>query len=428
MTTSPSIELYPGVEQEIKPKFIHSTGEKLVDKTDKGKKRNWQELKQTLEKLVEVYNYLGWESKQIRSSLCGKKLIFSECKKNPQNHPKKLSDARFCRDRMCPTCGWRRQMRQYQVAVKVGHELRAREAKEAREKAVSLEQVKSHFLFLTLTIPNISLNELSSNLDRMFEGWSRLTKRKEFKKAIIGYHRALEISYNAERNDFHPHFHVALVVKPDYFQSMRRSRTIQKRNKKGKLVKHKYSNVDKGIKKGNSIMVDNPDYLYISQAEWLEMWRDCMRMPEITQVDIRKIRPKPDSDEIQTGFAEACKYSLKYWSSSLSKDDKRAIKKQIRENEGIDFGMPGHIWLRKTLEETANIVKQLENALYGRRLVQFGGLLRDIKRELKLKDAEEGGDLVNTKDEQTECNCDVCGAETVKHLYRWFSDVRDYIG
>lgn len=157
------------------------------------------------------------------------------------------------------------------------------------------------------------------------------------------------------------------------------------------------------------------------------MWREAMRMPEITQVDVRKIRGKKGQDEIVSGFAEACKYSLKYWASTLSKEEQKRVKKKAQE-AGVDFGMEGHIWMRETLDETADVVALLSSALQNRRLVQFGGVLRDIKRELKLRDAEEGGDLINTSDEKTGCNCPVCGADTIRHLYKWFSDVRDYIG
>ena len=367
-----SLPSYPTQEQSGEKEYIHSTGEILEDRSKTGWLRPWKRNKQTDEKLVEVYNYIGWESKAKRVKECATYLMFRECKFN-QRHPKKLEDANFCRDRMCPQCQWRKSMRQFQVAVKVGHELMRREP-------------ASKFIFLTLTVPNVPLDELGDAIDAIFDGWGRLRKRREVRNILVGYHRALEITYNASTNTFHPHIHAALVVPKNYFK-----------------------------------------YGYIKRDRWLEMWQEAMRMPQITQVDVRKIRGKKGQDEIVSGFAEACKYSLKYWTSSLSKEELRDLKKKVNK-VGVDYGMPGHIWLRKTLEETAEIVADLSSALHGRRLVQFGGVLRDIKRELKLKDAEEGGDLVNTQDEKTECKCPVCGADTIRHLYRYFDDLRDYIG
>lgn len=409
-----SIPSYPNTEQDSNGKYTKKKFTRLVDKNERGKDRNWQGNKQTTEKLNETLNYLGFKRKAERVDKCGVALRFRECSTAPARHPKKLVDGDFCRDRMCPQCQWRKSMRQFSVAVKVGHEALRR-------------YPGVHFLFLTLTVPNVSLADLGDTLDLIFHGWKKLYERKEVKKCVLGYHRALEISYNAKENTFHPHIHAALMVPPDYFESMHRSKLIQKRGKDGQLEVYKTPNKKKGIKKGDVKLIDNPEYYYIKRDDWLKMWQESMNMPQITQVDIRKIRGRDKEDEIKSGFAEACKYSLKYWSTSLTKEEKQALRRRVKK-EGIDFGMPGHIWLRKTLEETAEVVKDMYIALHGRRLVQWGGELRNIKRELKLQDAEEGGDLVNTSDEKTSCACSVCGAETIEHLYVWFSDIRDYIG
>ena len=70
----------------------------------------------------------------------------------------------------------------------------------------------------------------------------------------------------------------------------------------------------------------------------------------------------------------------------------------------------------KKLKST--VVGQLIIALEHRRLVQVGEILRDIKRELKLKDEEdEGANLVNVTGEKTGCKCDVCGGNMFEHPY-----------
>lgn len=368
---------YPISGRDIESKYKHLIGECLQDISQSGRSRPWRVNKQTTEKLAECYAYLGLENKAFSVSRCASYLDFQRCAVDRKHHSK-LLNANFCRDRMCSQCQWRKSIRQFSVAVKVGHELRIREQE--------LNQPESKFIFLTLTIPNVRLEKLSDSITELFTGWKKLRQRKEVRKVVLGYHRALEITYNAQTNEFHPHIHAAIVVSSNYFSG----------------------------------------HNYIKHERWLEMWREAMRMPEITQVDVRKIRAKKGQDEITSGFAEACKYSLKYWATSLTKEEKKEIRRKV-DNEGIDFGVKGHIWLRETLEESAHVVHELSSALRNRRLVQFGGVLRDIKRELKLKDAEEGGDLVNTSDEKTECDCPVCGAKTIRELYHWFSDIRDYI-
>ena len=368
---------YPISGRDIESKYKHFNGECLQDISQSGRSRPWRINKQTTEKLAECYDYLGLENKAFSVSCCASYLDFQRCTVDKKHHSK-LLNANFCRDRMCSQCQWRKSIRQFSVAVKVGHELRRREQVQ--------NQPESKFIFLTLTIPNVPLEKLSDSITELFTGWKRLRERKEVRKVILGYHRALEITYNAQTNEFHPHIHAAIVVSPSYFAG----------------------------------------HTYIKHERWLEMWREAMRMPEITQVDVRKIKAKKGQDEITSGFAEACKYSLKYWATSLTKEEKTEIRRKV-DGKGIDFGVKGHIWLRETLEESAYVVQKLSSALRNRRLVQFGGVLRNIKRDLKLKDAEEGGDLVNTSDEETECNCPVCGAKTIRELYHWFSDLRDYI-
>ena len=373
-----SIPSYPIPEVDRDQKYKAPTGECLVDKSKSGRVKSWRLHKQTTEKLYECFVFIGWDSRAFNVKRCASYLDFEQCKIDERHHSK-LIDANFCRDRMCSQCQWRKSMRQFGVAVKVGHELLRRDREQGKPE--------SEFIFLTLTVPNVPLEKLSDAIDELFTGWKLLRQRKEVRKVMLGDHRAIEVTYNARENTYHPHIHAAIVVSPSYFAG-------------------KY---------------------YIKQERWLEMWRESMRMPGITQVDVRKIRGKKGQDRITSGFAEACKYSLKYWASTLSKEEQRRIKKKAKA-VGVDYGMEGHIWLRNTLEESAGVVMNLSSALRGRRLVQFGGVLRDIKRELKLKDAEEGGDLVNTQDEKTECKCPVCGADTIRHLYRYFDDVRDYIG
>ncbi len=79
--------------------------------------------------------------------------------------------------------------------------------------------------------------------------------------------RKLEITYNKERDDYHPHFHVLITVNKSYF-------------------------TDK-------------DY-YISRDRWLELWQQVTKNSLITQVDVRKVRNTKD-DKVY----EIAKYSAK---------------------------------------------------------------------------------------------------------------------
>ena len=344
-------------------------GKVLVDRTKKGRSVQWRMSKQFNLFLGEAQEYIGNQHKAERVKACCSYLEFLQCEKS-EKHPKKLKTAFFCNDRLCALCQKRKSIKQFAISVQLGHEL--------------LKQYPTYrFLFLTLTVPNVDLKQLSNEITHILQSWSRLTKRREIKKPVKGYYRTLEITYNHERNDYHPHLHVVLVVSARYFTSD-----------------------------------------YIKRDRWLEMWRESTRQPEITQVDIRSIKSKGSKkntiDPVILIFAEACKYGLKPWSTSL--------KTPIRLQKGkISRDVEGHAWLRPKRKETAYVVDLLELALYRRRLVQYGGVLKQIKRELKIKDAEENErDLINLTGRKTSCKCSICNGEMSEVLYVWNNILANY--
>ena len=343
----------------------------LFDRSSTGKERPWKVYKQLSKFLAEACQHLGYERLGVRIDRCADRLWFLECMES-EEHPKKLKFANFCGHRLCPNCQWRRSMRQFHTSLEL--------AQKVLERHPALK-----FVFLTLTVPNVSLRGLSGRIDGLFESWQRLTQRKEVRSAVKGYLRTLEVTYNHQRDDWHPHIHAVLVVPSSYFKTD----------------------------------------LYITQQRWLELWQQSTRMPQITQVDIRKIKTnKKGVDPLVLGFAEASKYGLKPWSTSSKISVNRLLKKKR-----ISRNLKGHAWLRETVEETAEVVGQLIAALEHRRLVQVGGILRDIKRELKLKDGEdEGADLVNVTGEKTGCKCDVCGGNMFEHFYVWNQLLVNYYG
>jgi plasmid rolling circle replication initiator protein Rep len=97
---------------------------------------------------------------------------------------------------------------------------------------------------------------------------------------------------------------------------------------------------------------------YIGQAEYLKLWQRATRNPAITQVDVRIVRPNK-SGSVGGAVAELAKYSVK--ESDFLPDD---------------------------LELSRSAVEVLDIALDGRRLVAFGGKLKEIHKKLNLGEAE----------------------------------------
>jgi plasmid rolling circle replication initiator protein Rep len=148
----------------------------------------------------------------------------------------KLKNAEFCRFRHCSTCSWRRTL---------AMTARFLEAL----PGLMRDYPKARWVFLTLSVPNCPIDDLSATLKAMNEGWQRLIKRQEF-KPVQGWARSTEVTQEAKRTGYaHPHFHCLLMVPPSWFTRQ-----------------------------------------YVKQARWVELWRDCMRDDRITQVDIRAVK------------------------------------------------------------------------------------------------------------------------------------------
>lgn len=146
----------------------------------------------------------------------------------------KIVKANRCMNRFCPIC----------MATK------------ARKEAFMLNIIlqvlrtfKFNFIFLTLTVPNVKGDKLTYELDEEHLALKRLVQRKEFKAISQGYVRKTEITYNQEREDFHPHIHMLIAVKPNYFTDTKN---------------------------------------YVSQKRWQELWKSCKRDDSITQVNVKK--------------------------------------------------------------------------------------------------------------------------------------------
>ena len=165
---------------------------------------------------------------------------------------KKVHKGNFCKNRFCPMCAWRQARRD---ALKIGTIM-----------AWLATDYEKQFIFVTLTTPNVPAAELPAEIDHFNKAFQRMAKRKEILALSEGYVRKLELTYNAKRNDYNPHFHVIFAVNKSYFAS---------RN-------------------------------YLKQARWLEIWREVTGDDSITQVRVQKLK---DADG--KGAAEMAAYAAK---------------------------------------------------------------------------------------------------------------------
>lgn len=263
---------------------------------------------------------------------------------------KRLHKGNFCKDRFCPMCNWRRSLKIFGQVSQIMDVLEARGYR---------------FLFLTVSVrnalPDISGDNFFTAVQTMYDGWRTLynnyfRKNKTLKDVICGTFRSFEVTINKERKcdngspnpwygSFHPHFHVILAVKPEYF--------------------HK---------------------AYVKQEQWVEMWRVCCGLDYEPTVDIRTIKPKPDKKNGETSIAGAVSEVSKY---TVKDKDYLGLDDDGRDSRQLDIlGLDRTYYLRV-----------LALGLKGRRLVDMTGCFREVKSRLGLDDTENG-DLVHVEKEE----------------------------
>jgi len=214
------------------------------------------------------------------------------------------------------------------------------------------------YLFMTLTGKNVTAQELPQAITHYIKSLERLVNYKNF-RVIKGIFRTLEITYNSKKNTYHPHFHLIAAVEKSYFTE---------RN-------------------------------YISQKKLTGMWQKAFQVSYTPIVDIRKVRPKLKNqktvlnsvDELQNNLAgaaaEVAKYAVKF-SDVLQSENKNEV------------------------------VKVLDNALAGRRLVAYSGVMKEAYKALKLNDVDES-DLIDVENSNFDknCQCEICKSELIQTQY-----------
>ena len=173
------------------------------------------------------------------------------------NEKKKLLYTETCESRFCARC-------QKMKSIKLGQKLFT------LTNYLKVEK-EYRFLFITLTVPNVSKDDLKEEIKEINSAIDKMTQRKKFQQ-FKAYFTKLEITYNRKRNDYHPHIHLLVAVEKNYFD---------KRNKD-----------------------------YIKQEELLKHWQSAKNDYSITQVDIRALKDNND-DKLMKSILEVSKYEAK---------------------------------------------------------------------------------------------------------------------
>ena len=256
---------------------VTETGELLEDVSATGRKRPWKEHKMGSMQLADLFRVAG---KKYGQSLSDSRLRdLEECADalwflQDAEGKRRLKSANFCRVRVCPMCNWRRSLKLFSQVSAVTDAI--------------LAEKKARFIFVTLTVENVRGEVLRDTIDRLNKAFTYITAKsrtfapaRKLKENLLGYMKAEEITYNADRDDFHPHIHAILEVRPTYFS-------------------------------GDG---------YIKQKDWTALWRAALGVDYDPLVDVRNVK-----GGTAKAVAEVAKYPVKMDAILKIADKEKAAK------------------------------------------------------------------------------------------------------
>lgn len=314
------------------------------------------------------------------------------CADYVEMHDGYITDTLFCGVRLCPIC-------QYRRSLKIANQVR-----QVIQTMIE-RQSDTRFLLLTLTYPNCYGYCLKPTIKRFLHGFRKLSHynehmrydadyAEEFNKMVLGWYRTVEVTYNGNINSpsfdtYHPHIHTILAVNgKDYFGDGHNQRL--------------YKNHDWWLNAWRWAMGDTGYHPVDSSGNFIldKLTGEPITKYQIGQVDIRPITPN---------YKKAEKYGFEPTdtAAALMCSVLETAKYAAKSNQYID--------------SPAN-VQTLDLALERHRLVEFGGCMRDIQKELKLDDVNSPDvDLLNVGD------MPVLALEDVKKCFAFCYGLNRYI-
>lgn len=266
--------------------------EKLKMKNNNRKKENLKMLEMRKELKKEINLTFSSENK-IKNCSTFVEFLYTE-----DFEKKKLLKSNSCNNRFCPVCAKNKSVKDA-IAMKIISNY--------------VKSLKRAFIFVTLTAPNCKGEDLKEEINKYNDSFKLMFKRKEF-KFVKGFVRKLEVTYNQEKDTYHPHFHILISVLPSYF-----TQTTQ----------------------------------YLTRDKWLKNWQEVMNDFSITQVDVRRI--KENKNGVDNSILELTKYIAKdsnYLNSvDVFKNFYLGLKGKRMFSYGGDFKIARQLFKNGELEE-----------------------------------------------------------------------------
>lgn len=180
----------------------------------------------------------------------------------------KIKSANFCKNRFCPICQWRASIKTFGKVAQL-------------QNAIEADFPQYQFIFVTFTLRNAK--KLSEGVQAVLRGFNNLSHDRLFRKVQKGFIRSVEVTYNAEKESWHPHIHTIIAVAPDYF------------------------------KEG-----------YLTTEAWKKLWKRAARVEYSPVVDVRAVH-----DDKYKAVAEIVKYAVKPFDLKAAQEKLSALYSEL---------------------------------------------------------------------------------------------------
>lgn len=273
----------------------------------------------------------------------------------------------FCKTRLCPMCSWRREIK---ISI---------QTREILSEILKQEKKKYRYLFLTLTVVNVWNTDLipgqpTNVFDRMLGAWHKMTNGKTvlsrwFNSFVVGWYRGLEITRNTDK------------CKVYYIKDQKtgKKKKVLFRDSEGQPVPNPwYLSWHPHFHNILIVPEDCPYDLKDLEHKFLKAWQECYGDERITQVNLKEFAPNPkimQDKELQKKF-------------SATELEAMAIVSAVVEGAKYTVKSSDYIL-------DADATRLLDFALERRRLVAYGGLMKDYHNMLHLDDPIDGDLLCN---------------------------------
>lgn len=299
----------------------------------------YSQHKRLSEKIAQTYLKTNLHNKQQLSDeikRCGKTLVMAREKETGKMQ---VIEAYFCKKRMCSLCAFRRSLKNYSNIKTI----------------ISQPEYKNlQWIFITLTIKSCSAEDLESTIHRLLNAFAKMTSNKttSFRKAFLGWFRALEVTYNEETKEYHPHLHILACVNDNYFRKDNKNYYSEEKlcNQWQKFL----NKAEYEIKENRIIRGGHKNQLIASYTK-----KTKKKYEPIDYVPICHIEAVRETQEKQ--IAEVAKYTVK----------------------PVDYS------------DKPEVLETLTRVLERKRCSALGGLMKETSQRLKLEDAEDENGLLD---------------------------------